>query len=93
MTTRIDRTIVLALLEGRHELFDRLVDEGFLPRDDAALTPAHAEIARVAYTLAEELEINWAGMEVILRLRSELIATRQQVGQLLELLRSDTRQG
>jgi hypothetical protein len=89
VTTRIDRTALLALLGGRHELLEQLVDEGFLPRDDTALNPAHAEIARVVYTLSEELDVNWAGVEVILRLRSQLIATRQQVGQLLDLLRTD----
>jgi hypothetical protein len=39
-------------------------------------------------TLVHELDVNWAGAEVILRMRSQLVATQVQVTELLVLLQS-----
>jgi hypothetical protein len=89
---RIQRTTLLTLLGGREDLLEQLMQEGLLPRDEAALTVDHAELARVVHTLSQELDVNWAGVEVILHMRSELIATRRQVGLLVELLRTRPRQ-
>lgn len=86
MSREIVRTTVLALLQGDESLYDQLCAEGLLPRDESALSHQHLELARVVYTLTRELEVNWAGVEIVLRMRSELIASRQQVSELLELL-------
>ena len=45
-------------------------------------------MARVVGTLIHELDVNWAGAEVILRMRSEIVATRRQVVELLALLQA-----
>jgi hypothetical protein len=34
-----------------------------------------------------ELEVNWAGVEIVLHMRSQLVATRKQLAELAELVR------
>lgn len=77
---------LLALLHHDQELFERLCAEGHLDREADRFSHEQAETARVVGTLIHELEVNWEGAEVILRLRSELVATRRQVSELLVLL-------
>jgi hypothetical protein len=84
--TRIVRATILTVLDGDEELYDQLLQQGFVPHDEATLKPHHVEVARVTQTLVRELDINWAGVEVVLRLRNELHQTRKQVSELLRLL-------
>jgi hypothetical protein len=75
------------LLAGDRELYAQLCDAGLLPSDDDALTPEHLETARVVRTLVHELEVNWAGVEIVLHMRSQLVATRHQLGELAAVMR------
>ncbi|HKP57293.1 MAG TPA: hypothetical protein VJV78_11265 [Polyangiales bacterium] len=75
------------LLAGDRELYVQLCDAGLVPREDEALAPEHLETARVVRTLVHELEVNWAGVEVVLRMRSQLVATRRQLDELASLVR------
>jgi hypothetical protein len=75
------------LLAGDGELYAQLCDAGFVPRDDDALAAEHLETARVVRTLVRELEVNWAGVEIVLRMRSQLVATHRQVEELAALVR------
>jgi len=84
--TRIVRATILTVLDGDEELYEQLLQQGFVPHDEETLTPRHVEIARVTQTLVRELDINWAGVEVVLRLRGELHETRKQVAELLNLV-------
>jgi hypothetical protein len=93
VTSRIDLQTILEMLHQDRALYDLLCEEGVLPSEGRRLTVEHVETARVVGTLVHELEVNWAGADVILRLRSELIATRRQVGDLLRLLRESTPDG
>jgi len=68
-----DRTFVDELFA--HEILERSVD---ITRDDL-------ERVRVAWSLVRELEVNMPGVDIILRLREELLATRRQM---LELARN-----
>lgn len=77
---------MLRLINNDRMLLERLCQEGFLPVAQK-FTCEQAELARVAGTLTHELEINWAGTEVILRMRTELLATRAQVAELIAVLR------
>lgn len=88
MTRPISMSQLLELLHHDDALFERLCEEGHLERDAAHYTPEQAETARVVGTLIHELDVNWPGAEVILRMRSELVATRRQVTELLVLLKS-----
>ena len=80
-----------ALLADDPALYDQLCEAGLVPRDEAALAPDHLETARVVRTLVHELEVNWAGVEVVLHMRAELVATRRQLAQLAALLRQQQR--
>ena len=80
------RSAILTCLEGDEEFYEQLRARGLLPHDEASLGAEHAELARVTYTLVRELEVNWPGVEIVLRMRRELIDTRKQVEALLEML-------
>lgn len=77
---------LLFLLEGDLEVYDELVALGLLARAAADYSREDAERARVARTLVRELEVNWPGVEVALRMRAELIATRRQTLEIVMLL-------
>lgn len=86
MSRRVTRTEVLALVGGDEDLLRLLCSEGLLPQR----TPYHLEdleSARLVHTLMHELDVNLAGVEIILRMRGELLDVRRQVSDLLELLR------
>jgi len=84
--SRILRTTILRVLDGDDDLYHQLCVQGLLPEDEDALAGHHVELARVTQTLVRELEVNWAGVEIVLRLRSELIESRRQVAALLRLM-------
>lgn len=76
------------LLSDDASLAQQLREAGHLPKSDEELTPEQLETARVARTLIHELELNWAGVEVVLHLREELRATRRQVAELAMIMRA-----
>ncbi len=82
---------VVTFLEGDRALLEQLFSSGWFVRREDGLTSEEVELARVAHVLVHELEVNWPGVEVALRLRQELLAQRKQVLDLLELLRQRTR--
>lgn len=47
------------------------------------------ERVRVARTLVRELDVNWPGVEVVLRLREELVTTRHQMARLAKALEDE----
>ncbi len=83
----VRREVILSVLQGDEALFDLMREEGLLPWDDEALVAEHAETARVVYTLVHELEVNWAGVEVILHMRDDLVTTRRQLAMLATRMR------
>lgn len=87
MTAPTLRERLERLLAGSPELYAQLCDAGLVPRDDQALAVEHLETARVVRTLVQELEVNWAGVEVVLRMRTELLSTRRQLDELAAVLR------
>jgi hypothetical protein len=86
MTTHITHVQVLQALQGDEDLLNHLVELGLVERRGEGYVPEEVERALVSYTLVRELGINWEGVEVILRLREELLATHRQVARLLGLL-------
>ena len=60
--------------------------------DDAVVSADDADTARVACLLLNDLDVNLAGAEVILRMRSEMIAMQRQFGKILETLIEEIRQ-
>jgi hypothetical protein len=81
--------ILAADLEAlaREELIEikRTVDE------EAVVSIEDVEKARVARLLMNELDVNLAGAEVIVRMRSDMIAMQRQFGKILEALIEEIR--
>ena len=69
-------------------------DEGFLEEarqaglidEGESYDVVIVERVRVARTLVRELDVNWPGVEVVLRLREELVTTRRQMARLAKAL-------
>jgi hypothetical protein len=81
--TRYTYQHLLELVDGDDELIARLVEEGeIVRRDDGDIVTVDVERVLVARTLLRELEVDWNGIEVILRLREELVAARRRIAEL-----------
>lgn len=80
--TRFTYRHLVELVEGDDELITRLVEEGIIERleDDIALVDIDTVL--VARTLWRDLDVEWAGIDVILRLRDELVRARQRIAEL-----------
>jgi hypothetical protein len=87
MTERITLTVLLQMLEDDREVLDLLRDCELVAADRDSFAADEVECALVARTLLRELEVNAPGVEIILRMRSELLATRRQIAELLQHLR------
>ena len=91
--TRFTYKHLLELVEGDDELLVRLVEEGLVERRDDIVT---ADVDRVllARTLWRDLDIEWPGIEVVVRLSDELRAARRRLVELVaELARIRARPG
>jgi hypothetical protein len=86
--SRAVHTTILTILQGDEDFYEQLRSRGLLPHDEETLTVEHIEVARVTHTLVQELELNWPGVEIVLRMRGELIDMRKQVAELLSLLQA-----
>jgi len=81
---------LLELVEGDDELILRLVEEGLVERRDDIVT---VDVDRVllARTLWRDLDVEWAGIEIILKLATELAAARKRIAELEAALADPTR--
>ena len=78
---------LVELVDNDHELIEHLVEEGVIELGDAtdagtadrALVDIDSVLA--AQTL-RELEVDWSGIAIILRLRDELARARQRIAEL-----------
>jgi hypothetical protein len=86
VTRSFTEAALLELLRGDREVVEQLVAMGFLPEpsETSGYSEEDAEHARVAHLLLRELEVNWPGVEVILRLRAELLVTRRTLAQMVQ---------
>ncbi|HEX4338705.1 MAG TPA: hypothetical protein VH062_22520 [Polyangiaceae bacterium] len=83
---------LVAFLDGDREIVEGLERAGFLEVEKTGTySPQEIEHARVAHVLLRELEVNWAGVEVILRMRTELLSTRRQLVEIARALRERQR--
>ena len=88
MTEKFTFDALIAFLDGDREVVEGLERAGILEHHDAGTYSAEEiEHARVAHVLLRELDVNWAGVEVILRMRSELLVTRRYLAEMAHILR------
>jgi hypothetical protein len=78
---------LVELVDDDHELIARLVEEGVIEvrSDDRVIVDVDSVLA--AHTL-RELEVDWSGIAIILRLRTELAAARRRIAELEARTRS-----
>lgn len=77
---------LVELVEGDDELIVRLVDEGLIERGDDDHVMVDVDVVLVARTLWRDLDVEWPGIEVILRMRDELARARGRIAELEQAL-------
>ncbi len=85
MTRMTTEEMVRELLDNDSTLLDMLVERGIIPVRKNSYEQHHCEDARVAHILLHELDVNIEGVEIIIRMRRELLHTRSQVATLVAL--------
>ncbi len=84
--TRFTYQRLVELVEGDTELIEHLVEEGLIERREDDRVIVDVDVVLVARTLWRDLDVEWPGIEVILRLRAELAAARRRIAELEERL-------
>jgi hypothetical protein len=82
MTARFTYQQLLALVEDDSELIAHLVEEGIIEQRGDIVALVDVDCVLAARTLWRDLEIEWPGIEVILRMRSELAEARRRIADL-----------
>ena len=83
--TRFSYQRLVELVDNDHELIEHLVEEGVIEHgagdrgDDRVVVDIDSVLA--AQTL-RELEVDWSGIAIILRLRDELARARRRISEL-----------
>lgn len=93
MTRPGDIERLLEVIEGDRELLEEMERLGLLACEGDRYDDEDCERARIVRTLVRELEVNWAGVEIIVRMRQDLLTTRRHLAEALELLRARERDG
>ena len=91
MRSRVRRKRLVEILGNDEEIVLRLVEEGLIMDRPDGFERRDIERALVTRTLVRELDVNWAGVEVILLMREQLRATQLQVAEMLSALRASNR--
>lgn len=73
---------LVELVDGDHELIARLLEEGLIERRADNRVLVDVDRVLLVRTLWRELEIDWPGVEVILRLRQALDEARARIAEL-----------
>ena len=79
--TRLTYQHLLELVEGDDELLVRLVEEGIIERGDDVV-PVDVDAVLLARTLWRDLQVEWPGIEIILRLTAQLAEARRRLREL-----------
>ncbi|MGN6106588.1 MAG: hypothetical protein ACTHU0_15890 [Kofleriaceae bacterium] len=79
MTTRFTFRRLVELVEGDDALIERLVEEGVIERCDGDRALVDVDRVLLVRTLIRDLDVDWPGVELILRLRDELAAARARI--------------
>ena len=80
--TRFAYQRLVDLVDGDHELIARLVEHGEIVCDDDGCATVDLDRVLIARTLVRELELDWAGVELALRLLDQLAGARRRIAEL-----------
>jgi len=81
-TTRFTYQHLIDLVGGDQELITRLIEEGEIEVREDGVARVDVDRVLVARTLVRDLEIDWPGVEVILRLVEDLARARRRIAEL-----------
>jgi hypothetical protein len=81
-TAQVTYQRLVALVDGDEELIVRCLEEGVFERREGERFVIDIDRLLVARTLWRDLDIDWPGIEVILRLRDELAQARCRIAEL-----------
>jgi len=76
---------LVELVDDDHELIAQLVEDGVIEAGDGDRALVDVDSVLAARTL-RELEVDWSGIAIILRLREELAAARRRIVELEAVL-------
>ncbi|HUH05656.1 MAG TPA: hypothetical protein VML75_26865 [Kofleriaceae bacterium] len=82
MTTRIAYERLLEVVDGDRELVTLLIEEGVLVASEEGFSAQDVDLVLCSFTLVRELNVNLAGVDIILRLRAELARARRRLAEL-----------
>ena len=82
MTRRITRERLIEVAGGDGELVTLLIEEGVVTVDEQGFTAEDVDVVLASRTLVRELGVNLPGVEIILRLRRELVSVRHRLAEL-----------
>lgn len=82
MTTRIAYERLVEMVDGDRELVTLLIQEGVLISSGEGFSAEDVDRVLCSLTLVRELEVNLAGVDIILRLRAELARARHRLAEL-----------
>ena len=80
--TRFTYQRLVELVDGDGELIERLVEEGVIERKDGDRVVVDVDRVLMVRALWRELEVDWPGIEVILRLVDDLDRARARIAEL-----------
>ncbi len=86
--TRYSYQRLVELVDGDQELIARLIEEGEIVRRDDDCATVDVDRVLVARTLVRDLELDWPGVELVLRLLDQLAQARLRIAE-LERARGD----
>ena len=72
---------LVELVDGDEEFIVRLVEEGLIERRDEVMS-VDVDAVLLARTLWRNLEVDWPGIEIIVRLTAQLNAARRRIQEL-----------
>ena len=79
--TRFTYQHLLELVDGDEELVVHLVEHGLIERGTDVVT-VDVDAVLLARTLWRDLDVDWPGIEIIIRLTGELAAARRRIDEL-----------
>jgi len=80
VTTRVTFEHLVAIVNGDRELIVVLLEQGIIEQRDDGFCAADVDRALATKTLVRDLDVNWPGVDIILRLREELAEARRVLG-------------
>jgi hypothetical protein len=72
---------LLELVDGDQEFIVRLIEEGLIEQRDEVMS-VDVDAVLLARTLWRNLDVDWPGIEIIVRLTAQLAAARRRVQEL-----------